>query len=129
MTSPTSQPPAVPPEWAWHQRALTRLRDRLIREQEARHSALRVPRADSNEDFGDAAEKQTERDELVAELAQEEVELAEVDAALARIRLGTYGVCEETGVPIAPERLRAIPWTRYTQEAAGKREMRAKRLA
>ncbi len=122
MTSPTSKVPAIPPEWAWHQRALTSLRDRLIGEQEARHSALRVPRADSNEDFGDAGEKQTERDELVAELAQEEVELAEVDAALARIRLGTYGVCESTGVPITAERLRAIPWTRFTMEEAARRE-------
>lgn len=38
--------------------------------------------------------------------------LAEVDAALARMDDGTYGLCEVCGKPIAPERLQAIPWAR-----------------
>jgi DnaK suppressor protein len=37
-------------------------------------------------------------------------QLAAVDAALARVAEGTYGVCEVCGLPIAPERLEAIPW-------------------
>jgi DnaK suppressor protein len=36
--------------------------------------------------------------------------LAEIDAALARINAGTYGVCERCGRPIAEERLEALPW-------------------
>ena len=36
--------------------------------------------------------------------------LDEIDAALERIDDGTYGSCEICGKPIAPERLRAIPW-------------------
>jgi RNA polymerase-binding protein DksA len=39
--------------------------------------------------------------------------LAEIEAALARIDDGTYGVCEECGRPIPVERLRAMPATRY----------------
>lgn len=38
--------------------------------------------------------------------------LDEVDAALARLSAGTYGVCEGCGGPIAAERLDALPVTR-----------------
>lgn len=47
--------------------------------------------------------------ELVREL---EVELAEIDAAIARVAAGTYGIDEVTGDPIDPERLRAMPAAR-----------------
>lgn len=36
----------------------------------------------------------------------------EVDSALQRIYDDLYGSCEETGRPISPKRLRAMPWTR-----------------
>jgi RNA polymerase-binding transcription factor DksA len=48
----------------------------------------------------------------------EENSFAEVEAALQRIRNGTYGICEATGKPISLDRLRAIPWTRFCREAA-----------
>ncbi len=38
--------------------------------------------------------------------------IAEIDAALRRLELGTYGIDEETGEPIDPERLDAIPAAR-----------------
>jgi len=37
-------------------------------------------------------------------------QLAAVEAALARVADGTYGVCEVCKRPIAVERLEAIPW-------------------
>ena len=42
--------------------------------------------------------------------------LVEVKAAIDRIFKGTYGVCELTRKPIEPERLAAIPYTRYSLE-------------
>jgi RNA polymerase-binding protein DksA len=39
--------------------------------------------------------------------------LDEIDAALGRIKDGSYGVCEVCGKPIGAERLTAIPWTRH----------------
>jgi RNA polymerase-binding transcription factor DksA len=51
-----------------------------------------------------------ELDEGLEESARDT--LAEIDAALQRIEDGTYGICENCGKPIAPERLLAIPWTR-----------------
>ncbi len=38
--------------------------------------------------------------------------LAEIDAALGRIEDGTYGYDEDTGDPIDPERLEALPTAR-----------------
>lgn len=41
-------------------------------------------------------------------------ELAEIDHALQKIEDGTYGFCEESGEPIHPARLEAVPTARYT---------------
>jgi RNA polymerase-binding transcription factor DksA len=51
-----------------------------------------------------------ELDEGLEEGARET--LVGIDAALARIEAGTYGICEGCGKPIAAERLAAIPWAR-----------------
>lgn len=48
--------------------------------------------------------------------------LREIDAALARIENGTYGICVELGKPIRIERLRETPWAKYSIEAARDRE-------
>jgi RNA polymerase-binding transcription factor DksA len=39
-------------------------------------------------------------------------ELQEIDEALARIREGTFGLCEDCGRPIPAARLEAIPYAR-----------------
>ena len=36
--------------------------------------------------------------------------LTEIDAALARIDEGTYGICQRCDKPIGRERLEALPW-------------------
>ena len=38
--------------------------------------------------------------------------IAEIDAALVRLKEGRFGISETTGEPIAYERLLAIPWAR-----------------
>jgi DnaK suppressor protein len=39
--------------------------------------------------------------------------LADIEAALARIDSGTYGICEICGKPIGADRLRVIAWARF----------------
>lgn len=56
-------------------------------------------------------------------------QLFEIEQALSRIEIGTYGVCEETDETIEPERLKAIPWTRLSIEGAELRESMKKRYA
>jgi RNA polymerase-binding transcription factor DksA len=50
--------------------------------------------------------------------------IKEIDDALKRIELGTYGVCELTGKPIKADRLEELPWARYSIEAARELERR-----
>jgi len=47
-----------------------------------------------------------------------EAELADVESALGRLDAGTYGVCEACGRPIGPERLEALPATRFCVDDA-----------
>jgi len=58
-------------------------------------------------------------EELLESLSQRDMEvLKEIEDALKRIENGTYGICEWTGEPIPYERLKAIPWTRFTAKGA-----------
>lgn len=47
--------------------------------------------------------------------------LREIDSALNRIRVGSYGVCEGCGEEILPNRLKALPWARYCLSCEEKR--------
>jgi DnaK suppressor protein len=42
--------------------------------------------------------------------------LRAVEEALARIRQGTFGVCQVCKRPISKARLEAVPWTRLCRE-------------
>lgn len=95
-----------------------RLNGRLIGEREAHRREVTESLAESHKDPSDTAADRRERDILFAELGMEDNSIAEVEAALQRIRSGTYGTCEATGKAISPDRLRAIPWTRFCREAA-----------
>ncbi|UIJ36590.1 TraR/DksA C4-type zinc finger protein [Allobranchiibius sp. GilTou73] len=53
-----------------------------------------------------------ERSQLSALIDQVGRRLVALDAALDRVREGTYFVCEVCGGPIAPERLEARPFAR-----------------
>ena len=62
---------------------------------------------------------------LTALEEHERREMAEIQAALARIDAGTYGICEVCGEEISPARLEAFPMARRCvrcQERAGKRQ-------
>ena len=52
-----------------------------------------------------------ERDRDLALSAQALQIIGEIDAALSRLRDGSYGISEVSGLPIPTERLKAIPWT------------------
>lgn len=79
--------------------------------------AAPVPVAVADEDrteFEDSAQRATERTDQLGVADRERALLAEVDAALARLEAGTYGIGENTGAPIPFERLKAVPWARDT---------------
>jgi len=63
-----------------------------------------------------------EQDFTLSLVESERRELYEIDRALSRIELGTYGICEGTGTPIPRPRLEAIPHARYSVEYQRKLE-------
>src|SRR5436305_11415850 len=58
-------------------------------------------------------------------LQNQEQALDEIREALERIRLGTFGRCEECGAPIPKARLLAVPYTRHCVECARKLQNRS----
>ena len=67
--------------------------------------------------MADAGTDTFDRDFALSMVANEQEALSEIEAAVQRIKEGTYGVCEITGKPIAKDRLLAVPFTRYSAEA------------
>lgn len=116
----------VPAAWAWHHRTLRDLHRRLLRERGEHLHDSSAPADKDTHDFGDTASVEREREALFSTLLSEGNRLAEVEAAMNRIHAGTYGVCEATGRTIPDARLRALPWTRYSREAAEEIERRAR---
>ena len=64
----------------------------------------------------DAGSDAYDRDFALSLLSQEQDALYEIDQALKRIEVGTYGICEMSGKPIPHTRLEAIPFARFTVE-------------
>jgi DnaK suppressor protein len=79
-------------------------------------TAVNAARQDSNVDDEHDPEGATiafELSQASALLRQSTAGLAQIDAALARIAAGRFGICEICGEEIAEGRLEARPWTPY----------------
>ncbi len=74
----------------------------------------------------DAGSDAYDRDFALSLLSQEQDALYEIDQALKRIELGTYGVCEMCSKPISRARLEAIPFTRFTVDCQSQLEKQSK---
>jgi DnaK suppressor protein len=74
----------------------------------------------------DAGSDAYDRDFALSLLSQEQDALYEIDQALKRIELGTYGVCEMSGKQIPRARLEAIPFARFTVECQSQLEKQSK---
>ena len=80
-------------------------------------AGARVPAAGGSEgDLVDQANADAEA-ELQIRLHQTDGRLLRaIEEALARIRQGTYGVCDVCNQPISKTRLEAVPWARHCRE-------------
>lgn len=115
----------VPEKFKRYYRLLLDLRSSLTEGIE-RHSEETLKRS-TKDDAGDlsaygqhmadAGTDTFDRDFALSMVASEQEALSEIDAAIKRIRDGSYGICEITGKPISKERLLAVPFTRYSAEA------------
>ena len=74
----------------------------------------------------DAGSDAYDRDFALSLLSQEQDALYEIDEALKRIEVGTYGKCEMSGKPIPHARLEAIPFARFTVECQSQLEKQSR---
>jgi RNA polymerase-binding transcription factor DksA len=70
--------------------------------------------------YADSSQVTAERGEAETLAGQLREALAEVEAAIARVREGTYGNCERCGQPIAAARLEAMPAARLCISCASR---------
>ncbi|HTD85802.1 MAG TPA: TraR/DksA C4-type zinc finger protein [Candidatus Binatia bacterium] len=120
----TSGEPAkrTPIKWREYFNALLQARNRLVqrrgslvREASEEQPAYSLHMADAGTDTYD-------RDFALGIATSEQEALYEIDQAINRISEGSYGVCELTGKPIEAERLKAVPWTRFSAAAENELE-------
>ena len=111
---------------------LQQLRDAMVDSMAGVAQDTLRSRAEGNEAsaFGmhqaDAGSDAYDRDFALSLLSQEQDALYEIDQALKRIEVGTYGICEMSGKPIPRARLEAIPFARFTVECQSQLEKQNK---
>lgn len=126
----------IPQKWMRYYKKLVALKAALQKEIDE-HSQTAFSR-EGKEDTGDISASYSQhtadidneaftRDCALSLLASKQQELSEINIAIERMKKGTYGICEITGRPIPAERLRDVPFTRFSIE--GKIEAEKQRRA
>ena len=103
--------------WSKHYHQLCAERDRLL----DRNCSSGEISSVKMDDLGEDASEESQRCLSLVAARATQSSIVDVLEAIRRIERGTYGICEMTGEPIEPERLRAIPWTRYSLQ--GQKEL------
>jgi RNA polymerase-binding transcription factor DksA len=108
----------IDPQWKGQYERLLQIRDHIIDEEQQLEMQGQEIQPDPVMDEGaESATNTFTRDMSLGRVSGYQELLDEVNAALARIEDGSYGICEVTGDKIPTERLKAVPWTRVTREA------------
>jgi DnaK suppressor protein len=108
---------ATDPPAAVKQRLLSRRRELAARAR-AVESDLEQKDVTVSGNWCERASEQANDEVLGAIGVTDARELADIDTALRRLELGTYGPCTLCGRHISAERLRALPHAEYCQRCA-----------
>jgi RNA polymerase-binding transcription factor DksA len=104
----------VPKKWKDCYRRLNDLRNLFTDKKKDLVKDATEERPSYSMHLADAGTDTYDQDWAFSMLSSEQSALYEIEAAMGRIKDGTYGICEITGKPIERARLEAIPWTRYS---------------
>ncbi len=110
----------VPKQWLPYFQTLMSLRKALKGSLDQRSSeTIGASARESGElsiNSSDAGTETFDRDLALSIVANDQDALEEIEDAIDRIFAGTYGVCLETNKPINKNRLKAVPFTRFSVE-------------
>jgi DnaK suppressor protein len=109
--------PKVPAKWKQQFNLLVALRDSLQERKDDLAESAKEEQPFYSLHMADAGTDQYDQDFALSMMSSEQNAIYEIEQALNRMHNGTYGVCELTGESIEPERLAAIPWTRFSMAA------------
>src|SRR5688572_11016213 len=113
----------IDPKWQEHYDALITFRAQIGDRKGGLTEIAKEEQQAFSQHMADAGTDEFDRDFALSMISSDQNALFEIEAALNRLRSGTYGTCELTGNPIEEERLAAIPWTRFSADA--QRELEA----
>jgi RNA polymerase-binding transcription factor DksA len=135
-TTPADEEAAkIPSKFKSYYALLVKLRSQIKSriDQHAQDSLRRSNKEDSGElssygqHMADAGTDTFDQEFALSLLSSEQEALMEIDEAIQRMIIGTYGVCEVTGKPINKERLMAVPFTRCSVEGQEQLERQRRR--
>lgn len=114
----------VPKKWLPYFRLLMELREHVVsgldfHTKETLHRSSKDDSGDLSsygQHLADAGTETFDRDFALSLVSSEKEALHEIEKAIERIFDGSYGICKVTGKPIAKERLKAVPFTRFSVE-------------
>ena len=110
----------VPKQWLPYYKTLMSLRNALKGSLGERSSeTIGASARESGElsiNSSDAGTETFDRDLALSMVANDQEALEEIEDAIDRIFDGTYGICLETKKPINKNRLKAVPFTRFSVE-------------
>jgi RNA polymerase-binding transcription factor len=105
----------------YRQRLLT-LQQQVVQRIFGQEEAMYAMDADRDIERTDRIQEEAAEVTLTALEEHERREMAEIQAALARIDAGTYGACDTCGAVISPARLAALPMARRCVRCQGRLE-------
>jgi len=106
----------------YYKKKLQTRREELIKTIARTEEEGRTADDDPTVDLADKAANSYTKEFLFGQTNVDRNLLALIDAALARIKNGTYGICGECEEELQQKRLEAVPWARYCVSCAEKYE-------
>jgi len=104
------------------ERKLKQLRDRILEGFDEQRAEINGFKGEAESDTYDDASNIVELNILMTLNDSQKRELDQIAMAMAKIKEGTYGVCEGCGQLIADKRLLALPFTNLCVECKGREE-------
>ena len=121
VSKPIRDPKKVPKQWKSYYEDLMSLRASLKgalgeRSSETIGASARESSGELSLNSSDAGTETFDRDVALSMVANEQEALNEIEEAIDRVFDGTFGICQETNKPIKKNRLKAVPFTRFSLE-------------
>jgi len=106
----------------YYKKKLQAMREDLLRTIARTEEEGRAADDDPTVDLADKAANSYTKEFLFGQTNTDRTTLALIDAALERIKRGTYGTCAHCETELQQKRIEAVPWARHCTSCQEKQE-------